>query len=67
MAAGLRVEVIRERCMSTQNCVTVAPGFFGLDEEGIATFTGEAGPDSEEAVRNAVEECPLSALRLVDP
>ena len=51
--------------MSTQNCVATAPGFFDLDAEGIATVTGEAGEAAEEAVRNAVEECPAAALRLV--
>jgi ferredoxin len=67
MMARLRVEVIRERCMSTQNCVATAPGFFSLDSGGIATVVGEASPGSEEAVRNAVEECPAAALRLVSP
>jgi ferredoxin len=67
MTAGWRVEVLRERCMSTQNCVATAPGFFDLDAEGIATVIGEAGEAGEEAVRNAVEECPAAALRLAGP
>jgi ferredoxin len=73
MTAGWRVEVIRERCLSTANCVATAPGFFDLDEDGIATVTGEAGggagagtgPELEERVKNAVAECPAVALRLV--
>ena len=67
MTAGWRVEVIRERCLSTANCVATAPGFFGLDEEGIATVTAESTGETGEAVRNAVAECPAAALRLVDP
>ncbi len=71
MTAGWRVEVIRERCLSTANCVATAPGFFALDEDGIATVAGQesggAGEESEEAVRNAVAECPAAALRLVAP
>jgi len=67
MTAGWRVEVIRERCLSTANCLATAPGFFGLDEDGIATVTadpGQAGEATREAVRNAVAECPAAALRL---
>jgi ferredoxin len=77
MTAGWRVEVIRERCLSTANCVATAPGFFDLDEDGIATVTGEvgggasagpgAGAEQEERVKNAVAECPAVALRLVNP
>jgi ferredoxin len=73
MTAGWRVEVIRERCLSSANCVATAPGFFGLDEDGIATVTGGAGESSEsgepgeEAIRNAVAECPAAALRLLGP
>ena len=79
MTAGWRVEVIRERCLSTANCVATAPGFFDLDEDGIATVTGKPaspaasasaggfGDAGEEAVRNAVAECPAAALRLLNP
>ena len=70
MTAGWRVEVIRERCLSTANCVATAPGFFDLDEDGIATVTGKAaehGDAGEEAVRNAVAECPAAALRFLNP
>jgi ferredoxin len=73
MTAGWRVEVIRERCLSSANCVATAPGFFGLDEDGIATVTGEpgksgeSGESGEDAVRNAVAECPAAALRLLNP
>jgi len=67
MTAGWRVEVIRERCLSTANCVATAPGFFDLDEDGIATVTAGAADPSQEAVRNAVAECPAAALRLVGP
>jgi len=65
MTASWRVEVIRERCLSTANCVATAPGFFGLDEEGIATVAGPPAAGSEAAIRNAVAECPAAALRLV--
>jgi ferredoxin len=64
--AGYRVEVIRERCLSTANCLATAPGYFALDEDGIATVTATGG-ESEEAVLNAVAECPAAALRLVSP
>jgi ferredoxin len=63
MASGWQVEVSRERCMSTGACAFSVPEVFALDEAGISTVIGEV--DGSERVRNAVEECPAAALRLV--
>jgi ferredoxin len=64
MASGWRIEVTRERCMSTGACAFSAPEVFALDEDGISTVIGEVDGTSER-VRNAVEECPAAALRLL--
>ena len=53
MTAGWRVEVIRERCLSTANCLATAPGFFDLDEDGIATVIGRAGESAASPARLA--------------
>jgi ferredoxin len=63
MASGWRVEVSRERCMSTGACAFSVPEVFALDDAGISTVIGEV--DGSERVRDAVEECPAAALRLV--
>jgi ferredoxin len=63
MASGWRVEVSRERCMSTGACAFSVPEVFALDGAGISTVIGEV--DGSERIRDAVEECPAAALRLV--
>jgi len=63
MGSSWRVEVSRERCMSTGACAFSLPEVFALDDAGISTVIGPV--DGSERVRDAVEECPAAALRLV--
>ena len=49
--------------MSTGACAFSVPEVFALDDAGISTVIGEV--DGSERIRDAVEECPAAALRLV--
>jgi ferredoxin len=62
---AVQVEVDRSRCMGTGACVYTAPDVFGLDHEGLVTVVGEVRP-GDDLVADAVAECPMAALRLVD-
>lgn len=64
MRTTWRVEVDRERCLGTGACVFVAPGVFALDGDGLSTVVGEVA-EGDQAVADAVAECPAEALRLV--
>jgi ferredoxin len=58
------IEVDREVCMGSGMCIVYAPGTFAHDDETKAVVIDPAG-DSIDAIRNAVQACPTSALRLV--
>jgi ferredoxin len=58
------VEVDRELCMGSGMCIVYAPNTFENDGETKAVVVDPAG-DPIDAVRNAVQACPTSALRLV--
>jgi ferredoxin len=63
MAEGWRAEVNRDRCMGTGACEYTAPHVFKMGDDAVATVIGPVD-STDEAVRDAVAECPMAALRL---
>jgi ferredoxin len=62
----LRIELLTESCVGAGQCVLAAPAVFDQDEDGVAVLLDEAPDrDEQEAVREAVDLCPSSALRLI--
>ncbi len=59
--AGIVVD--RELCMGSGMCIVYAPGTFAHDDETKAVVVDPAG-DPIDAIRNAVQACPTSAIRL---
>jgi ferredoxin len=59
------IVVDRDRCMGSGLCVMYAPGTFEHDEQAKATVVDPAG-DPIDAIRTAVEACPVRALQLLD-
>jgi ferredoxin len=58
------LEVDRDLCMGSGMCIVYAPATFAHDEHTKAVVVDPAG-DPIDAIRNAVQACPTSALRLV--
>jgi ferredoxin len=58
---GLQIDIDRDACMGSGNCVFTAPGVFELDDDSIARVVDpEASP--EEAVVTAARQCPTHAI-----
>jgi ferredoxin len=62
---GPKIVVDRELCMGSGMCIVYAPGTFAHDDETKAVVIDPNG-DPIESVRNAVQACPTSAIRIVD-
>jgi ferredoxin len=70
------VKVDGKLCIAAASCVNVAPKFFDLDEDNVAflidpangeaksSITFEASPEELAALKEAVENCPTSAISL---
>jgi len=58
---GLDVEIDRDLCMGSGNCVYEAPGVFDLDEDGVS-FVVDPGAAPEESVMAAAAKCPTHAI-----
>jgi ferredoxin len=63
-APAWSVEVDRDVCMGSGMCIVYAPGTFAHDDHTKAIVI-DPGGDPIDAIRNAVQACPTSALRLV--
>lgn len=62
---GWQVEANRDRCMGTGACAFAAPDVFEVDASGRVVVIGPV-ETGDERVRNAVTDCPMEALRLIE-
>jgi ferredoxin len=60
-----KIVVDRELCMGSGMCIVYAPGTFAHDDQTKAVVVDPDG-DPIESIRNAVQACPTSAIRIVD-
>ena len=57
----LEVEIDRDLCMGSGNCVFAAPGVFDLDEDSVAVVLDPTA-SAEEMVLTAARDCPTHAI-----
>jgi ferredoxin len=63
----MRVVIDAERCDAMGTCVDVAPDVFTQDLDGYSTLIEERPPEGlHDAVRDAVAQCPVGAISLVE-
>lgn len=60
---GLEIEIDREVCMGSGNCVYEARGVFDLDDTGIS-FVVDPIASAEESVVAAARKCPTQAITI---
>jgi ferredoxin len=61
MATRIEIEIDRDVCMGSGNCVFTAPGVFELDDDSIARVV-DPDASSEEAILTAARQCPTRAI-----
>lgn len=61
----MRVEADRGLCVGSGTCEFLAPDVFEVGEDGVVqVLRPQPGRADEDAVRDAVAQCPTGALRL---
>ena len=58
---GLEVEIDRDVCMGSGNCVYEAPGAFDLDDDTIAFVVDPSGAPEAKVIA-AARKCPTRAI-----
>ena len=65
MARKLRVSVDHNLCVGNSMCETIAPKVFVLNDDRQSEAVDPDG-DTEENILEAAENCPVSAIKVVD-
>jgi ferredoxin len=58
---GIEVEIDRDLCMGSGNCVYEAPGVFDLDEDSTV-FVVDVTASPEDKIVAAASKCPTHAI-----
>ncbi|MCH8280101.1 MAG: ferredoxin [Chloroflexi bacterium] len=65
MARKLRISVDHNVCVGNSMCETLAPKVFVLNDDRQSEAVNPDG-DTEENILEAAENCPVSAIKVVD-
>jgi len=65
MARKLRISVDHNLCVGNAMCETFAPGVFVLNDDRQSEAV-DPDADTEENILEAAENCPVSAITVVD-
>ena len=58
---GIEIDIDRDACMGSGNCVFAAPGVFELDDDSVARVVNpESSPEA--ALVTAARQCPAHAI-----
>ncbi len=60
----IRIEIDRDQCIGSGNCLFWAPHTFDLDDDARSVVIDPNG-DTEDRIRVAADGCPARAIRLV--
>ena len=60
----MKAIVDRDACVGCEKCAEICPEVFSMDKEGKAcAIPGEVPKNLEASCRDAIEECPVTAIR----
>ena len=63
----MRVEVDDPKCVTSGQCVMVAPAVFDQDEEGVVLLlTDRPAVEDEESVHESAAICPAAAIHVFE-
>jgi ferredoxin len=63
----VRIEADLARCQMNAVCVVIAPKVFDIDDDdGVQILQEHPDPEQQENAREAVANCPMQALKIVD-
>ena len=57
----MEIEIDRDACMGSGNCVYEAPGVFGLDDDGVS-YVVDPDASAQELILAAASKCPTHAI-----
>ena len=62
----IKIQVDMDQCQNYGQCVFEAPKNFKLNDNDELEWIAEADDDERDNVENAVDVCPMQAIRIVE-
>lgn len=62
----IKIDVDMSLCQNYGQCVFEAPTIFRLNDDDELEYVAEADDELQGAVENAVDVCPMQAIRIVE-
>ena len=59
-----KIKIDKEKCIGCGTCAVIAPDHFEIGEDGKAQAKKEAEENEMEAIKSAVDGCPVQAISL---
>ena len=59
----MRAYVDPNACVSCGLCVSLVPEVFAVGENGLAEAVSDTTPETQAAVEEAIDSCPVNAIR----
>ncbi len=66
LVKNLIINVDRDLCIGTSQCVDVAKKTFTLDNEGMSSILNTAEQEEERLIIEAAQGCPMNAIFITD-
>ena len=58
----MKIKVNQDACIGCGACTSIAEGIFNINDDGLSEVVGEVTEDKVDAVKEAIESCPTSAI-----
>jgi ferredoxin len=62
----IKVQVDLDLCQNYGQCAFEAPRVFHLDDDDKLVYSTDADDDERDNIENAVDVCPMQAIRIVE-
>ncbi len=59
----MRVYIDEDLCIGCGLCASIEPSVFEMGDDNLSHVVGDVTDDNEEAVHEAVESCPVDAIK----
>ncbi|MFH1678897.1 MAG: ferredoxin [Candidatus Omnitrophota bacterium] len=62
----MKVKVSADICTGCTLCVQACPEVFSMKDDKAAVYVNVVPEEAEESCRNAAQECPVEAIKIVE-
>lgn len=58
----MKIKVNQDACIGCGACTSIAEGVFNINDDGLSEVVSEVTDSNMDAVKEAIESCPTSAI-----